>query len=658
MQFPISVYAPNIAIRVDRKSSIVMQFLGKEEFCLNVIPAIEKKNAAGALWQTFYRVVELEKKKNSDFFIFCEDDHIFTTCYSKERLIVAIETADKLNAELLSGGMSAIKYPVQVAADLFWVANFTGMQFTVVYRRFYEKVLACTSNAEYVTDIHLSFLAKNKFVIYPYISVQKEFGYSDVTSQNNEIGRVDRLFKYSQNLLATLNKCRNFFLRMPENTKGDIMSTDLKNVCVPTYIINLKERSDRLHHSLAQFVNHQEFDVHVIEACKHEVGAVGLWMTLCSIIRRAQNNNNDYILICEDDHVFTKHYNREVFLRQILLAEVLGAHLLSGGVGGFGNLLPLQFGLYWCDWFWCTQFIVIYKKSFDKILQADFSVRDVADEKLSSILTNKMIVAPFISEQISFGYSDITEENNRSPKILQHFTKSNHLLEHYKYVETHILNQDSKISRKESNFCLRDKRFCALQLGCGFNLLDGWLNTDLRPTYGAAFLDVTQPFILQNNSVNYIFMEHLLEAFTIKQVKSILKECFRILKPNGVLRITIFSHENIVRLFRQRVHSKVEKDYIRWNLTHYGNEEIDENGQALSFFSVVLSNFMHKLNQGNLYDFYTLSTILKEIGYTKIHKCEIFCSQHKMMKNIERYISYMPIDMYKFEITILEASKK
>ena len=194
IELPITVYAPNLPQRPERKHSIYAQFAGRTEFALNIIPAIERKQPTWGLWQTFYKIVEQEKKKDSDFFIFCEDDHVFTENYSKDFLLDCIVKADEMKADILSGGMSVTINPVQVYDHLFWVDVFNGMQFTVVFNRCYDRILAAKTDKGYTLDFQLSYLAKTKFNIFPYISVQKDFGYSDATEFNNETGKVERFF--------------------------------------------------------------------------------------------------------------------------------------------------------------------------------------------------------------------------------------------------------------------------------------------------------------------------------------------------------------------------------------------------------------------------------------------------------------------------------
>lgn len=86
--------------------------------------------------------------------------------------------------------------------------------------------------------------------------------------------------------------------------------------------------------------------------------------------------------------------------------------------------MPVAPGRFWTDWAWCTQFTVVYRPAFRRILEADFGPKDVADEFLSRLLPNKMVIFPFVSEQHDFGYSDITPANNQSGTISRFFQRA------------------------------------------------------------------------------------------------------------------------------------------------------------------------------------------------------------------------------------------
>ena len=47
--------------------------------------------------------------------------------------------------------------------------------------------------------------------MYPFISRQREFSYSDVTTTNNQKGYVDKLFRHTSKSLNILNKVKLFY---------------------------------------------------------------------------------------------------------------------------------------------------------------------------------------------------------------------------------------------------------------------------------------------------------------------------------------------------------------------------------------------------------------------------------------------------------------
>ena len=418
----INVYVPNLPHRKDRRVHIEQQYAERAEFNLHIVTPLDGTTAANSLWLTFIECVKTAHQQGYDYFIFGEDDHTFTAHYDYSCLTEAISQALCLGADMLSGGMSWMDLPVQTPTrNLFLCDKFTGMQFTVIFKQAYTKILDACDAVDDVTDKYLSKILDCKLVMYPYISIQKEFGYSDVTASNNTKHRVESLFEKAEKTLQVVDKINAYFAESNGN-ETEVLSDDIiSNFKISTHIIHMPERVDRQKLYESQFADRKEFEIVSIDACKHPIGAVGLWKSICMAISAAKKNNDDAVLLCEDDHVFTRHYTRESFVRKVYVAAENGADLLSGGIGGFGNALPVSNGLYWVDWLWCTQFIVIYSQSYDAILNAEFGEKDVADEFLSKILLNKMVIHPFVSEQLDFGYSDVTSSNNEKGKITRHF---------------------------------------------------------------------------------------------------------------------------------------------------------------------------------------------------------------------------------------------
>ncbi len=119
------------------------------------------------------------------------------------------------------------------------------------------------------------------------------------------------------------------------------------------------------------------------------------------------------VSICEDDHIFTEHYTSDYLFRNIAEAETKGVDLLVGGACGYGTGVPIGDDLFWTDWYWGNQFLIIRKNIYSRILDFNFRDGNTADGVLSGLIRRKAILHPFVSVQREFGYSDITPTNGR-----------------------------------------------------------------------------------------------------------------------------------------------------------------------------------------------------------------------------------------------------
>ena len=204
-------YVINLPERVDRKMHILSQFSDKTEFQICWVPAIRHSRGSLGLWKTMRQIIQRECSKKSDYFVFCEDDHTFTKNYSWHFLYTCIQQAISFEADLLLGGCSWFEHPIQISDNLFWLNKFNGLQFTIIFNKFYMKLLNMDLNENEPVDLAISELTKDKFVIFPYISIQTEFGYSDITFSNNKKGYVSNIFANSEERLFLLDKVRKYY---------------------------------------------------------------------------------------------------------------------------------------------------------------------------------------------------------------------------------------------------------------------------------------------------------------------------------------------------------------------------------------------------------------------------------------------------------------
>ncbi|HZP79372.1 MAG TPA: methyltransferase domain-containing protein [Pseudolabrys sp.] len=91
-------------------------------------------------------------------------------------------------------------------------------------------------------------------------------------------------------------------------------------------------------------------------------------------------------------------------------------------------------------------------------------------------------------------------------------------------------------------------RALKLQLGCGTNILPGWINTDIEPSPTTDYLDFSKPFPFPNNTISAVFCEHTIEHLPKATGLYLISEAFRVLKPGGQFRIVTPSLEKICEL--------------------------------------------------------------------------------------------------------------
>jgi hypothetical protein len=433
--------------RTDRKEHVLNQFAGKNEFALQIIEPVAHQYPVISLWNTIKNIVLNAIDNNNDYVLVCEDDHTFGPQYSCEALWRAVSEADRLQADVLSGGVSSLNGCFEVSDELFWMDKFSGTQFIVIFRRFFRKIMDASFDVNDTADFKIASLSDNKYFSFPFFSTQKSFGYSDVTPRNNGQVKVETLFRDTAVNVQILKDVGSFYKHRNREMAMMHPVELAENITIPTYIINLPERTERKAHILRQFKHKPEFDVTIIEACKHDIGAVGLWLSIRKIIQMAIDNEDDVIIICEDDHCFTADYSRDYLLKNILEAYRQDAEYLSGGTSHFNFAIPVSSNRFWVDTCLATQFIILYKKKFRDILDEPFDEEVVADILLSRMMANKMILAPPVSIQQSFGYSDVSSIHNKNSNLVdQMFARSNDRITHLKKViAKHQLFADSSI---------------------------------------------------------------------------------------------------------------------------------------------------------------------------------------------------------------------
>jgi predicted SAM-dependent methyltransferase len=162
-----------------------------------------------------------------------------------------------------------------------------------------------------------------------------------------------------------------------------------------------------------------------------------------------------------------------------------------------------------------------------------------------------------------------------------------------------------------------------LHVACGNVILPGWVNIELELYSDGVDVawDVRQPLPLPDASVEYIYHEHFLEHLTIPEALAFLRDCHRLLRPGGVLRIAMPDLSECVRQYH-------ENDWRQPWMKQYGYEWIATRAEMIN---IAFREWEHKW----LYDHEELHRRLREAGFTTIRDCPRLESEVPALCNLE-----------------------
>jgi predicted SAM-dependent methyltransferase len=89
-----------------------------------------------------------------------------------------------------------------------------------------------------------------------------------------------------------------------------------------------------------------------------------------------------------------------------------------------------------------------------------------------------------------------------------------------------------------------------LNLGCGNRFHPAWINVDLAPRDPSVLAaDLSRGIPYPDASFDVVYHSHVLEHIRREHAARFLRECWRVLKPSGILRVAVPDLERICRLY-------------------------------------------------------------------------------------------------------------
>lgn len=96
----------------------------------------------------------------------------------------------------------------------------------------------------------------------------------------------------------------------------------------------------------------------------------------------------------------------------------------------------------------------------------------------------------------------------------------------------------------------RGKRHLRLNIGCGTNVVPGWINMDLDGPEGIFRWDCRRGLPLDDGSTDFVFAEHVFEHLDRDAGLTFLRECRRCLRVGGIARIIVPDAGRYLQLYQ------------------------------------------------------------------------------------------------------------
>jgi len=157
-----------------------------------------------------------------------------------------------------------------------------------------------------------------------------------------------------------------------------------------------------------------------------------------------------------------------------------------------------------------------------------------------------------------------------------------------------------------------------IQLGSGQNLFSGWINVDSH-TDADLELDMRGPLPFKENQVQYIYTEHFLDHLDYPNgVRNTLRECHRVLKQGGIIRIVVHDADRILRAYV----THDDEFFLSAGLIDQNEHEPPSRIEAVNH--IFRFNGFHQF----IFDFETLQGALLQAGFRSVIRSACNQSAH------------------------------
>ena len=196
-----------------------------------------------------------------------------------------------------------------------------------------------------------------------------------------------------------------------------------------------------------------------------------------------------------------------------------------------------------------------------------------------------------------------------------------------------------------------------LHIGCGGNIIEGWINSDIvKEKTGALFLNATGPFPIPDALIRYTYSEHVFEHLDLEGQVNYLRESFRVLSPGGKIRIATPEFSRILSLMRPS-DLAFAKEYVDANYKTFINGKWPFSDKVNQRIEYVINNYMRDWGHQMIHSWESLSELVTLAGFTGITSHEVGESTDPNLCSLEKHYEMIGVKYNRFETQILEAFK-
>lgn len=164
---------------------------------------------------------------------------------------------------------------------------------------------------------------------------------------------------------------------------------------------------------------------------------------------------------------------------------------------------------------------------------------------------------------------------------------------------------------------LKNNKIPKLHIGCGDHIYPGWLNCDKFMAGADIYLNVYAKFPFESNTFEKAYSEHMIEHLNVDKVQHFLSEVYRTLKPGGIFRLTCPDFDKYATAYANNDNEFYDrvKNNLAWKKESHPDLTWVLRSSGGAFVASILKDYF---NHKWMYDFETLESCLKEVGFSKV----------------------------------------